>query len=46
VLVFRDVTEQRAAQVAVARLAAIVKFSGDAILTKSLDGILQTWNDS
>jgi PAS domain S-box-containing protein len=44
VLVFRDVTEQRAAQVAVARLAAIVKFSGDAIVTKNLDGILQTWN--
>ena len=44
VLVFRDVTEQRAAQVAVARLATIVEFSGDAILTKNLDGILQTWN--
>jgi PAS domain S-box-containing protein len=44
VLVFRDVTEQRAAQVAVARLAAIVKFSGDAVITKNLNGILQTWN--
>src|SRR5262249_12423676 len=44
VLVFRDVTEQRAAQVAVARLAAIVKFSGYAVVTKNLNGILQTWN--
>lgn len=43
-LVFRDVTEQRAAQRAHARLAAIVEFSGDAIITKNLDGIIQTWN--
>lgn len=44
VLVFRDVTEQRAAQRAFARLAAIVEFSGDAILAKSLEGVVQTWN--
>ncbi len=44
VLVFRDVTEQRAAQRASARLAAIVEFSGDAIVTKNLDGVVQTWN--
>ena len=44
VLVFRDVTEQRAAQRAIARLAAIVEYSGDAIATKNLDGIVQTWN--
>lgn len=43
-LVFRDVTEQRAAQRAHARLAAIVEFSGDAIITKNLDSIIQTWN--
>jgi PAS domain S-box-containing protein len=43
-LVFRDVTKQRAAQQAQARLAAIVKFSGDAIVTKNLDGFIQTWN--
>ncbi len=46
VLVFRDVTEQRKAQQASARLAAIVEHSGDAIFTKSLEGVIQTWNAS
>jgi PAS domain S-box-containing protein len=46
VLVFRDVTEQRKAQRVVAELAAIVEYSGDAIATKNLDGIIQTWNTS
>jgi PAS domain S-box-containing protein len=46
VMVFRDVTAQRKAQVAAERLAAIVEHSGDAILTKSLDGVVQTWNPS
>lgn len=45
VLVFRDVTEQRKAQKATAELAAIVEYSGDAIATKNLDGIIQTWNN-
>ncbi len=44
VLVFRDVGEQRAAEYARVRLAAIVENSGDAILTKTLDGVAQTWN--
>ncbi len=46
VLVFRDVTEQRRAHEASARLAAVVEHSGDVILTKNLDGIIQTWNVS
>ena len=44
VLVFRDVTGPRNAQQTASRLAAIVEHSGDAIITKNLDGVIQTWN--
>ena len=51
VLIFRDVTEQRrlqrerASQLHTARvLASIVESSDDAIISKSLDGVIQSWN--
>ena len=51
VLIFRDVSERRqwekreAARLASARLlASIVESSDDAIISKSLDGIIQSWN--
>ena len=51
VLIFRDVTTQRqlqrnkATQLMTARLlASIIESSDDAIVSKSLDGIIQTWN--
>jgi PAS domain S-box-containing protein len=44
VLVFRDVTERMQAEMAQARLAAIVESSQDAIVSKTLDGIIRSWN--
>ena len=44
VLVFHDVTERRQAEDAQARLAAIVANSDDAIIGKTLDGVVTSWN--
>jgi diguanylate cyclase (GGDEF)-like protein/PAS domain S-box-containing protein len=41
---YRDVTEERRRDDALLRLAAIVDSSGDAIIGKSLDGVIETWN--
>ncbi|MBI5030956.1 MAG: PAS domain S-box protein [Chloroflexi bacterium] len=44
VSIFHDITEQRRAEENMSRLAAIVESSQDAIMSKSLDGILLSWN--
>jgi len=44
VLVFRDISEQRRADHARAWLAAIIESSDDAIVSKTLDGHITSWN--
>jgi PAS domain S-box-containing protein len=46
VMVFRDITERKRAEEDGARLAAIVESSEDAIVSKTLDGIIRSWNQS
>jgi PAS domain S-box-containing protein len=44
VLIFRDISERRAGEHALQRLANIVSASDDAIISKTLDGVIQSWN--
>lgn len=44
VLVFRDITERQRAEAVQVRLAAIVSSSDDAIIGKTLEAIITSWN--
>jgi two-component system CheB/CheR fusion protein len=39
-----DITDRKRAEESARRLAAVVEFSDDAILTKDLDGVITSWN--
>lgn len=42
----RDITERKKSENAIAHLASIVEFSDEAIISKTLDGIVISWNAS
>ena len=44
VLVFRDITERRRTELTQLHLAAIVESSDDAIIGKTLEGVITSWN--
>ena len=43
-LAIEDITERMRTAIALARLAAIVECSDDAIIARNLDGVIETWN--
>ncbi len=42
----QDITERKQAAEAIHRLASIVEFSGDAIFSETLEGVITSWNGS
>jgi PAS domain S-box-containing protein len=44
VVIFRDITERRRAELNWAHLAAIVESTDDPIISKGLDGVVTSWN--
>jgi PAS domain S-box-containing protein len=45
-LIHHDVTEQKRAEEALRRVAAIIEDSDDAIVGRDLDGVVTSWNDA
>jgi PAS domain S-box-containing protein len=44
ILVFRDITERLQAEAVQTRLAAIVESADDAIISKTMEGVITSWN--
>jgi len=44
VYIFRDISHRQTAEIAQSRLASLVEWSNDAIVSKNLDGVVTSWN--
>jgi PAS domain S-box-containing protein len=42
--IIQDISDRKQAEVALGRMAAVIEYSDDAIITKTLDSIITTWN--
>ncbi|MEG5041372.1 MULTISPECIES: PAS domain S-box protein [unclassified Microcoleus] len=45
-VILRDISDRKQVEASLAHMAAIVEYSGEAVISKSLDGIILTWNNA